>query len=175
MIVFLDMDGVLVNFRRGIHHAFDIDYDYPSLSEKWSFWEDWLDVSFQEVDAVCTVDFLAGLCWMHDGKEILAAVEGRFDSQNIYLLTTPMLNPGSGTGKIQWVKQHLPEYYERLIISTAPKYLFARSNTLLIDDKDNNIDNFCTCGGRTILVPRPWNQKHLVETLPYLQKKLRRY
>lgn len=174
MICFLDVDGVLVNFRQGIHKEFNIPYDYSTLSKKWTFWEDWGNVTFQEVDSTCTADFWAGLRWMHDGKEILQLVEEKFGPENIYLLTTPMPNPGSGTGKMQWVQRHMPEYSERLIITTAPKYLFARSNTILIDDKDDNAGKFYCAGGKFIIVPRPWNTMCFISTstLLYLQGRL---
>jgi len=162
MIVYLDMDGVLVNFVEGTYRAFGKKYHYDDLlrSMRWNYFEDW-GLDFQEVDAVCTTDFWAGLRWMHDGREIISMLEEKFGKKNIFLLTAPMPNPGSGTGKIQWVKRHLPEYSNRLIISSAPKCLFARPNTLLVDDKDSNVDDFWRYGGgKAILVPRPWNELH---------------
>lgn len=156
--VFLDLDGCLVDFRRGVHKAFDIPYDYATLSNKWLFWEDWNDVTFDEVDSICTIDFWAGLRWTHDGKEILKLVEEKFD--NIYLLTTPMSNLQSATGKMLWVQRHLPKYIKRIIITQAPKSLLARPDTLLIDDKNKNVEEFYKVGGEAILLPRPWNKLH---------------
>ena len=93
---------------------------------------------------------------MHDGLEILSTVcdKFRFD---IHLLTTPMPNFGSWTGKAQWVNRYIPVFNKRLIITQVPKSLFAGPDTLLIDDKDENITEFVAAGGRGILVPRPWN------------------
>jgi len=149
------MDGVLVNFGEGTYRAFGKSYDYLTSCPKWLYFEDW-DVSFAEFDSVCGVDFFAGLRWMHDGLQILKAVESKFD--DIYLFTTPMPNNGSWTGKALWIERHLPQYKKRTIMTQAPKKLFAGPDTLLIDDKDENIAEFTAIGGIGILVPRPWNE-----------------
>jgi len=182
MIVYLDMDGVLVNFREGVFRVFNKPHDLPksiaglsNSPEKWIFWDDWPCITDAEVDSICTSDFWAGLRWTHDGKEILSMLEEKFGKENIFLLTTPMPNPGSGTGKMQWAQRHLPEYSKRLIISSAPKHLFASRDALLIDDKDSNIGGFYGCGGNSILVPRPYNKKHNSPTLPYIKAKLEKY
>ena len=68
-----------------------------------------------------------------------------------------MPNPGSATGKVLWIEKHLPRYKKRLIITAAPKHLFAKPDTLLIDDKTDNVDEFIEASGYGLLVPRPWN------------------
>ena len=155
--VFLDVDGVLANFRKGIHDAFNKRYDYSLLSPKWIFWDDWSNVTFEMVNAVCTIPFWQNLEWMHDGLEIFKSICDKFKPEQIYLLTTPMPNVESATGKWLWVKNQLPGFYKRTIITQAPKHLLAKPNTLLIDDKDENIDKFRAAGGKIIMVPRPWN------------------
>ena len=40
------------------------------------------------------------------------------------------------------------------------KAQLARPDTLLIDDKDENIAEFVAAGGQGILVNRPWNKGH---------------
>jgi len=158
--IFLDMDGVLANFRKGIHNAFNKPYDYPTLSDKWTFWDDWPDVTFDMVDSVCTAEFWTDLEWMYDGRDILRALMDKPGLDKIYLLTTPMPNLESASGKMMWVNDNLPVYLKRTIITQAPKHLLARPDTLLIDDKDENVDGFCKTGGHGILVPRPWNASH---------------
>lgn len=158
--VFLDVDGVLANFRKGIHDAFAKSYNYATLSPKWNFWEDWPEITFEMVNGICTIPFWINLEWMHDGHDISRMVLNKFQSNQIYLLTTPMPNVESATGRWQWIKEQLPAYYKRTIITQAPKHLLARPDTLLIDDKDQNINKFTQAGGRGCLVPRPWNRAH---------------
>ena len=159
--VFLDCDGVLINFRKGIRGAFGKPYDYLTLSPKWKFWDDWPDVTFDMVNSVCTASFWDNLEWMHDGYDILTAIEYKYAPAQIYLLTTPMPNVESPTGRWLWIKNRMEMYYKRTIITQAPKHLLARPNTLLIDDKDENVDGFREAGGKALLVPRPWNRAHL--------------
>lgn len=154
MKVYLDMDGVLVDFRLGVCEVFG--RDDPSTS--WKFWDNWKGVSFKDVDQVCHIGFWEDLWWTPEGELIEQAVLHKFDSKYIYLLTTPMPNTGSGTGKLLWIKKHMPWAYNRTIISYAPKSLLAGPNTLLIDDKDENIEEFVAAGGQGLLVPRPWNK-----------------
>ena len=67
----------------------------------------------------------------------------------------------SPTGKWAWIRDNLPIYLKRTIITQAPKHLLARPDTLLIDDKDENVDGFREAGGKALLIPRPWNRAHL--------------
>ncbi len=71
----------------------------------------------------------------------------------------------------------MPWVYDRTIISYAPKSLLAGPDTLLIDDKDENITEFRAGGGHGILVPRPWNKLHgwAGEVLKVVKKKLEEF
>lgn len=157
-IVFLDVDGILTSFRKGIADALGKSYDYAGMSDKWIFWDDWPDVSFEMVNDVCTFDFWQYLPWMHDGHDILRAITDKFHWEQIYLLTAPMPNIESPTGKWLWVSDNLPIYLKRTIITQVPKSLFAQPDILLIDDKDENVEEFTAAGGNAILVPRPYNK-----------------
>ena len=167
--VFLDMDGVLVNFLSGLHKALGVPYSYENYSYEKGKWNmltdiklhDGTPVTFEECNDCCTFEFWQHLEWMRDGHEILRMITKKFDTKNIYLLTTPMPNPQSSTGKVLWLRYNLPVYLKHAIITQAPKHLLARSDTLLIDDKDENVDGFCEAGGKALLVPRPWNRAHL--------------
>lgn len=153
--VFCDLDGVLVDFN-GSATAI-IGAENPP--KKWRWYEDYED-GFRRVNDACTWQFWANLDWMHDGHDILRAVIDTFDPAQIYLLTTPMPNPGSASGKMEWIDRHLPTYNKKIFITTASKSVVARPDTLLIDDKDQNVEEFTDAGGEAILVPRPWNELH---------------
>jgi len=158
--VFLDIDGVLASFRKGVCNALNKSYDYTTMSSKWKFWEDWPDITFEMVNNVCTFDFWQYLPWMHDGRDILQAIMDTIGLEKVYLLSTPMPNIESPTGKWLWVSDNLPIYLKRTIIIPAPKFLLAQPNTLLIDDKDENVEEFRAKKGNAILVPRPYNKKY---------------
>ena len=156
--IMLDLDGVITDFCIGIYKAFSQSYNYPFLTRKYKFWDDWDGVTTTMVDSVCNDSFWQHQPWMPDGHDILREIIKWFCPTQIYLVTYPMPNVESPTGKWKWVKENLPEYYGRTIITQAPKSLLAKPDTLLIDDKDENVEEFVKAGGSAILVPRPWNE-----------------
>ena len=146
------MDQVLTNFNKAVCERFDLPYP-PKI---YNFFEPIRSA----VNDICTIDFWTELEWMPDGRDILKAVTEKFNI--IYILTSTMPNPESFTGKMMWMHKHLPAYsnYTIPIPFGVPKSLFAGPDTLLIDDRDKNIDEFREAGGQGILVPRPWNRDY---------------
>ena len=175
MKVYLDMDGVLVDFNRGVCKAFGRD----DPSTNWKFWENWDGITSKNISDICNIDFWLNLNWTPEGMSIEQIVREKFDrnsrtteATDIYLLTTPMPNSYSYTGKALWVNKHIPIYNKRLIVTPAPKSLLAGPDTLLIDDKDENIEEFRVAGGEAILCPRPWNKdSHLASQTVKIVKK----
>lgn len=160
-MVYLDCDQVLTDFIAGICAA--IGYDYPGTPnwpEEWTY--DMFESagsSREDANKHCNIDFWANLNWMEDGKRILCQVFKRFRPNEITVLTTPMRNNGSYTGKMIWFENNVPELYDRVIPSLVPKEEFAFDfNRLLIDDCQRNVERFIKAGGAAIMVPRPWNQ-----------------
>ena len=168
--VYCDLDDVLADFMKGLHKALHILYDYENYPYKKGDWnilgyqiksDDGSLVSFDQCNDCCTTSFWQDLEWMHDGHDIFRAIFDKFSTNQIYLLTTPMPNLESASGKMIWVYENLPVHLKHTIITQAPKHLLARPDTLLIDDKDENVDDFREAGGKALLVPRPWNRAHL--------------
>ena len=174
-VVMLDMDGVLVDFVGGLHKALGVPYDYdhyPYEKNKWNMFGDIQrptgegSYSFEEIDACCTAEFWENLKWMPDGHDILRVVYEKVKAERIYLLTTPMPNVESASGKVAWIRKNLPGYEKRLIITRASKGILATPNRLLIDDRDKNVDEFADGGGSGIIVPRPWNRCYSIPIQP---------
>jgi hypothetical protein len=76
---------------------------------------------------------------------------------NVFLLTSPVIDPDCVAGKLEWIYNNLPWWLHRQILIGPHKWLCAKPNVLLIDDCDQNLEDFQTYGGRGFLVPRPWN------------------
>ncbi len=159
-IVYLDCDGVYADFvtgileKMGIHfpgyaawpwgRVFDI---FPLIGSNWT-----------EASKHCDADFWANLPWMPDGMAIYKEVFERFRVNETMVLTKPMDHDGSYTGKAEWVTTHMPALRRRLVPTHIAKSEFAFDfNCLLIDDSEENYDNFVAAGGSGILVPRPYN------------------
>ncbi len=161
-IVYLDMDGVLANFHKGVYDIFKQPYKYNTSLSTWNFWENWEEETTRDdVNNKCDTNFWATLDWMHDGYDIYKEIVKYFKAEQIYILTNPVVGgAGTATGKMLWVEKHLPGFIKRTIITQASKSLLAKSNTLLVDDNDSYTKEFIAAGGDAILVPRPWNKLH---------------
>jgi hypothetical protein len=102
--------------------------------------------------------------------EACAKAVGR---ENVCIATSPTKCPESLAGKLEWIHDHFPEWMHRQYAITPRKYLFARTDSLLIDDYSENINRFEAHGGHVILVPRPWNDNWASDPRNYLEEKLR--
>lgn len=161
MRIFLDVDGVLANFVGGIHRAYGISYDYAYWPyakgpKGWDFHNEF-GMSFSDINKMCDFNFWANLKWTHDGQDILSIVRTFGD---ITLLTTPMPHVMSASGKMEWIKCNLPQYEKHVLISTESKSVLAQvKDAILVDDHQKNVDDWCTSGGKAVLVPRWWNHR----------------
>lgn len=155
MKVFLDMDGVLVDFFNAcllIHGCtkwneenWPQEWDIPGViglshNEFWKpiddhFWENVVELYGH---APALIKFLAE-------RQIKPC-----------LLTSPSI--GGATGKQLFIKKHLPEFFreKRYLIGPAKEFC-AGPDTLLIDDYDKNCRVFQEAGGSAIVFPQPWN------------------
>lgn len=158
--VFVDMDGVLVDFVGGVFNFFEADptnynprgdyelTNYLNLPPK-EFWS--------RLDK-CE-DFWETLHITPEAEPLLDFLLSRVDEKNIFLLTSPALHPNCFYGKAAWVKKHFPQFLPRLILTEHKQFLAARDR-LLIDDSDRNISRFREHQGLAVLVPRKWNSQH---------------
>jgi hypothetical protein len=155
MEVFLDMDGVFVDFDEGVRQRYNAHWWYPT---EWAipykklgttfdkFWEDLNDEYFW-----------AYLPWKDDGKRIVSLVEPFKPT----ILTASLL-PQASAGKLQWLSREYPDTMndKRVLIANGhtAKAAVAGPGKILIDDKNENVDEWVAAGGYGILMPRPWNR-----------------
>lgn len=165
--IFLDCDGVFSDFINQILRVLEYPF-VGDICHSWT-WGHVMDVfpslgtSWLEVSKFCNYDFWATLPWTIDGREILKVVWERFRPNETMMLTRPMNNDESYSGKAQWVLRNMPELRYRLVPTHVPKEEFAGDfNHLLIDDSQSNVERFIKAGGSAILVPRPWNQNDTI-------------
>jgi len=103
---------------------------------------------------------------------LLDACADAVGRENVCLATSPTKSPECLAGKLEWIHSHFPAWMHRQFAITPRKYLFARPDSLLIDDYGENIDRFRALGGRAIVVPRPWNDHWACDPRTYLEEKL---
>ena len=172
----LDLDGVLVDFMKGAHEFYGLQYSYEDYPYEYATWnclppKDVTSMTSREFWDGLTAEFWASLEWMPDGKEILTLIESYLPRDNICILTTPTLNKSSIVGKMLWIEKELSKYKRQFLVGPAKEFC-ASSRRVLIDDADHNIEKFREAGGLTITVPRKWNSMHAEDTLPFLETRL---
>lgn len=156
--VYVDLDGVLVNFVGGALAAHGAGID-RLITGEW-YIHKWLGITAQEFWApVRGHDFWRNLEWLPDGWDILNEVMAKVPKNHIWLLSTHSDDEGSCSGKYAWVRKYLPGLRRKLIL-TPSKAPMARPGSFLIDDCDANVEAFRKAGGEAMLVPRPWNSGH---------------
>jgi 5'(3')-deoxyribonucleotidase len=162
MKVFVDMDGVLVDFHRPAMDKHGIKYDiYPpqagwDIVEACNIIQPGSNMTGNKFWRAFDEDFWATLPKTNHCDALLRTVESYVGQDNVCLLTSGMW-PEAAAGKTKWVNNNLPRRYKTQLLIGYSKYFVASSDSLLIDDRDLNVEDFRAHGGSAILVPRPWN------------------
>ena len=130
------MDGVLVDFIRGYYELTGRDITGAYHTDK-KFWEPIDKAGYQ---------FWVNLNWTSDGKELWDYIK----KYNPELLSSPSIQNDSRVGKHNWVKKELPGVH--LILRSADKKSeFAAPDSILIDDRPSNVEQWISAGGIGIL------------------------
>jgi hypothetical protein len=146
--IYCDMDGVLVDFEKGYKELTGKDASYKTNPEE--FWE-----PISKAGA----SFWIKLQWMPDGKQLWEFIK----PYNPELLSAPSREESSKIGKFTWVKRNIPG--TKLILRQAErKQEFATPNSILIDDRADNIQRWKDAGGIGIV------HTSAADTIQQLQK-----
>ena len=133
--VYCDMDGVIVDFDKGYKELTGTEASFDTPKEE--FW-----APIQKAGA----EFWIKLQWMPDGKQLWNYIK----PYNPQLLSAPSRDESSKIGKFVWVKRNVPG--TKLILRSAErKQEFATPNSILIDDRADNIQRWKDAGGVGIL------------------------
>jgi cytidyltransferase-like protein len=135
--IYVDMDGVLVDFDGGYEKLTGITTRAADEKGPEFFWK-----PISKAGAKWWIT----LNWMPDGKQLWDYVK----KYNPELLSAPSREEASKMGKRIWVKRELPGV--KLILRLADKKQeFASPNSILIDDREKNIEQWKSAGGVGIL------------------------
>ena len=138
--IYSDMDGVLVDFENRFKRFSDgiSPKDYEDKYGKEKFWD--------LIDKETGVRFWVGMPWMSDGKQLWDYIK----TYNPTLLSSPSRSNSSRMGKRIWRKRNLPS--TKLVLAQASKKQnYANPDSILIDDRVSNIDQWVKAGGIGIL------------------------
>jgi len=161
MKVLLDLDGVLVDFYRGV---FDLEgcHDYftdPTHHGVYSLPLSLWGMTTKEFWSKLDYNFWVNLKPTAECYQIIEMLESKFGRKNICILSTPTLHPSCIAGKLTWINKNIPDYKRQYLIGPRKEFC-AHDDALLIDDCDDNIVKFIQNNGNAILVPRIWNSQH---------------
>jgi 5'(3')-deoxyribonucleotidase len=158
MIVFLDMDGVLVDFVKGALRAHNISTYDPD--GRWDMCEV-LQITAEDFwGPLNTVEFFENL----EPTEEFDFIMNLTDGHERYILTSPSNRGPVAHGKYNWLSRYLPHLPT---IMTDQKHLLAYTGGFLIDDCDKYIDSYF---GPKVLLPRPWNRNKDKDVLSTLEE-----
>lgn len=166
MIIFLDMDDVLVHLNVKIAEAL-------GLTEE-QLYEKWPPGVYQANDAFgCKSEEIWGRAkedpefWSHApaypwSHEIWKKCNSLAET---FILTAPIhsapeLVPTCLSGKIKWIHQFTGSERFDHYVMTRRKDLCAKPNCLLIDDREVNCNAFVKAGGKALLFPAIGNRLH---------------
>ena len=152
---FQDLDGVLVDFNEGWKKIPESEgltsEEFEEKHGKPAFWKI-LNVQGKE--------WWSNLDWLPDGKQLWNYVK----KYNPTVLSTPSSNPGSKVGKHIWIKRHLMIPENRVILSDRKHQFVKDKFSMLIDDKEKNINDWNNAGGTGIL------HRNAINTIEQLKK-----
>lgn len=168
--IYLDLDGVCVDFTRGaiIAHG----YDPNDVLARWAnhhqgefFPYKVLGLGMDEF-----WDHLASLgetFWIdlepYPWFEELYSRLGELG--HVVFCTSSTRAPSCLSGKLHWLQARFGVEFQDYIL-TAHKDRLAHSQAYLIDDFDRNVDKFTARGGVGVLFPRCWNSNFGIEGDP---------
>lgn len=171
--ILLDLDGVLVDFLGGACRLHDKTYvghpHDPETQVEQTAWE--IEPIFQMTAPALWEpmgrEFWKNLEPLPWAREVVGLLSKKFGEDNICLLTSPIRTDGCIDGKMDWIREHLPQFRRRFLVGPAKQFC-ASPRHCLVDDRTTNIEGFKAVGGHGFLFPAPWNHRfreHPVQSL----------
>lgn len=155
--VFVDMDGVIVDFTGAAMEFLKMPKECLYLHQ----WDD-LHAAFGFADARSFWDGFTPEFWENLPKtEEADVIMGLLEEYDPVILSAPAQN--NILAKQNWIRKNYPKVYkERRYAFTYRKHLLAAPGRVLVDDADYFINAWEKHGGHGILFPRSWNTRRYV-------------
>lgn len=155
---FLDMDGVIADFVKGVcaAHGKETPYTKPESFGIFDMEKLW-GISSQEFWKTTEYSgFWRNLEKYEDADELVSFLCSVFGTENICILTSPSESPFCIPEKKAWIGEHFPQFKKQILFGSA-KHFLAGPDRVLIDDRDKNIETFINAGGVGWTYSRLWN------------------
>lgn len=158
--VFLDMDGVIVDFVPTTLERLGFRPDDYDPKGQWDM-EKVLGITVEEFwEAIDDIEFWSTLPKTEFFEPMMQLLRPYIEQKKVVLLSSPSRQSSPAAGKILWIEDNIPGMP---YIFTSKKSLLATPNRVLIDDSDKNIDYWRKAGGIGIRLPRPWNKDYTIK------------
>ncbi len=161
-MIYLDLDGVLNEWVRGVCKLFDLKVEtvYADLAEGDRIeWCAGLSVSdFWDRITDAGADFWSDLELSDVALDLYEAA--RRVTSRVYILTSPSWDPQCAAGKVVWMQRHFRGRGGHPFLDyvlTSHKSLLAGPGTLLIDDRPTFCSAFTEAGGEAWWFPSEWD------------------
>jgi len=154
--IYCDMDGVLTNFEARFEHFTGM---HPQVYEK----EKGVAAFWHLIDTEIGVRFWVGMDWMPQGRRLWDFIKPYQPD----LLTSPSRDNTSRLGKNLWAKNNLSPKPKVIFAYSADKQRYANENSILIDDKKSNINEWTSKGGIAIRC-KDGDVNHVIQKLQEL-------
>lgn len=159
-VLFLDMDGVIVDFFKGMKKI--TGKDPPKSGEEYNIYL--MDTPIEPFD----YDFWFNLDKTPEADMIINHAIGHFGLEHIIILSKPIKTRGCRDAKEDWIAKHYPDLADNVFLGKK-KWKLASATNILLDDHNENHYEFIKHGGRSVLFPRPWNDMaHVLNPLHYV-------
>jgi hypothetical protein len=162
-ILYLDLDGVLVNFERGFT---DLSDGITPDEMKSRYGEKVMQNQYLAAGS----SFWANLGWIEGGEDIWKASNELFERVCI-LSSTGTTNPIKGKpvimGKKQWIAKNIPSLTSGkifIVLGSHMKKMLVARNSILVDDMSSTVAEWNAYGGIGILHHHKYYQK-TIQTL----------
>ena len=139
--IYCDLDGVLVDFIKGIQDKVD-----PTMTGDWDEWVKIKKDTWSEVREM-GASFWSDLEWTKDGKVLWSYIK---KYNPIILTARPRTIKSAIKGKQQWVIQNLGPN-KTIVLLGVEKQKYADEKSILIDDSPRNIKQWKSKGGIGVL------------------------
>lgn len=154
--IYCDMDGVLTDFESRFEHYSGMSpKEYENKHGITGFWN--------LIDVQVGIKFWSDMGWMPQGK----ALWNFISPYKPDLLTSPSRDNNSRLGKNMWVKNNLSSNPKVIFAYSKDKQRYANENSILIDDKKSNINEWTASGGIAIRC-KDGDVNHVIEKLKEL-------
>ena len=146
--LYVDMDGVLTDFERRFEQFAGVDPEEFVAQKTIEFGKTKANEEFWDlIDKQIGVRYWVGMPWMSQGEKLWNYIK-KF---NPIILSSPSRDESSRIGKGLWVKRNIPGTPLKLAFKANGKAKYASPTSILIDDREDNIQAWKAAGGIGIL------------------------